>query len=133
MADAATMRALTELLAGQVRAEERHEALIERFDQSDLIQRQVMQGIVGMTAAFGSLREAVDKLTEAANGEKPDKEGRDLGVALAAILKELKDQGDVLKRAAAGIEALPSLLAESGFATEDLAKSGNGSPPGVAS
>lgn len=123
MADAAVMGALSELLAGQTRAEENHAALLKRLEQSDGVQRQVIQALSGMTDAFRSLREAVDQITQAANGEKP-KKGKDLGVAIAALTAELQKQGKSLDRAVQGIERLPEVLLAQGFSAEDLRRNG---------
>lgn len=122
------MGALTELLAGQTRAEEHHAALLRRLDQSDEVQRQVIQALSGMTDAFRSLREAVDQITQAANGEKP-KKGADLGVAIAALTAELQKQGKSLDRAVQGIERLPELLLGQGFAAEDLRQPNGSADP----
>lgn len=135
MADPATTQMLTKLLAGQERADQQHAAVMARLGDLEEVQRQQIAAIVGLKDAFATLRETVDKLTEAANAE-PKKKGGDIAKALEALAKVVAEGNVMIGRAALGVqamaEALPGALEDAALRAVELAKGGVEPPNGHA-
>lgn len=91
----------------------------------ELVLVQVVQAINGQSAALAPLREAVEKLAEAANKEEGSQE---LALALKGILDELGKQTSHMAVISVGLERLPGIMEDTAINAVELATGGGAGP-----
>lgn len=123
MADATVTQKLNLLLAAQDRAEERHGEVMGKLSDIEGVQRQQVEAVLSLSGQLATLREAVDRLADAANKEKPQK-GQDLGTAMRNLLGEMEKQTALMDRIAAGVDRLPSIMETTASAAAEMAAGG---------
>lgn len=106
MADAILHTKLDGILLGQEQARLRDEDLASRIGEVDGVLRQNLTALLSFSQQQTLLRESIDKLASAANGEKPGAKSNDLAENVRRILELLEDQSGLLRRAAQSLDRL---------------------------
>lgn len=123
MADSPIVQKLNLLLAAQDRAEERHGEVMGKLGGIEGVQRQQIEAVLSLAKQFATLREAVDRLADAANKEKPQK-GQDLGTPMRNLLGEMEKQTALMDKIAASVDRLPSLMEATASVAAEIATGG---------
>lgn len=95
-----------------------------RQSSHELVTAQAVQAINRLVEPLAALREAIDKLAEAAGGEG----GAELAQVLRGILQQMEDSNGHLSVISVGLERLPAIMEDTALNAAALATGGGAGP-----
>lgn len=102
-----------------------HADFARRLDSQDLALAAVVQAVNRVVAPLAELREAVQALAEAAQGEAG---GADLAMALRGLLQQQEVSNGHLAVISVGLERLPAIMEDTAVNAAALATGGGAGP-----